>query len=64
MNSKALEILSRSKLTLSPDQQVAFQRAFELIVKECQDVVLFDHRVNWLDAVQMCKDINEKMEIK
>ena len=61
MNSKALEILSRSKLTLSIDQQAAFQRAFELIVKECQDKILFDQRLNWLDAVQICKDINEEM---
>ena len=64
MNTKALEILNRSKLVLTLDQQAAFQRAFELIVKECQDVILFDERVNWLDAVQICKDINEEMDIK
>lgn len=61
MNSKALEILNLAKLTLSVDQQAAFQRAFELIVKECQYHIMVDERINWLDSVQICKDINEEM---
>jgi hypothetical protein len=35
MNEQMLKIAKQAGLTLSMDQQVAFQRAAELIVKEC-----------------------------
>jgi uncharacterized membrane protein YheB (UPF0754 family) len=35
MNDRIKELAAEARLTLSVDQQVAFQRAAELIVKEC-----------------------------
>jgi hypothetical protein len=39
MNEQLLKIAQQAGLTLSVDQQVAFQRAAELIVQECADFI-------------------------
>jgi malate synthase len=38
MNEQIAKIAKQAGLTLSVDQQVAFQRAAELIVKECANI--------------------------
>jgi hypothetical protein len=38
MNEQLLKIAKQAGLTLSVDQQVAFQRAAELIVRECAEI--------------------------
>jgi hypothetical protein len=38
MNEQLLKIAKQAGLTLSVDQQVAFQRAAELLVKECANI--------------------------
>jgi hypothetical protein len=38
MNEQLLKIAKQAGLTLSVDQQIAFRRAAELLVKECANI--------------------------
>ena len=53
MNEQLLKIAQQAGLTLSVDQQVAFQRAAELIVKECAKIAgKAEYSDTWLEPVE------------
>jgi malate synthase len=53
MNEQIAKIAKQAGLTLSVDQQVAFQRAAELIVKECAKIAgKAEYSDTWLEPVE------------
>lgn len=51
MNERILEILNQSGLRLSVDEQVKFQRAAALIVRECMKAAKPNYQITPSDSI-------------